>query len=75
MTHFNKARDARLSSTCPNCRADTSEKYRPFCSKRCADIDLGRWIVGGYVIESTSDDDEEDGVESEAGLGPETPSQ
>ena len=25
-------------------------KFRPFCSKRCADIDLGRWLKGNYVI-------------------------
>lgn len=24
--------------------------YRPFCSRRCADIDLGRWLKGGYAI-------------------------
>ncbi len=38
--------------TCPICRARTQEKYRPFCSKRCADIDLGRWMSGAYVIET-----------------------
>jgi hypothetical protein len=26
------------------------QKYRPFCSKRCADVDLGRWIGGDYRI-------------------------
>ena len=26
-------------------------KYRPFCSKRCADIDLGNWFVEKYVVE------------------------
>ena len=32
------------------------QKYRPFCSKRCADIDLGKWLTGGYAI---PDDDPE----------------
>lgn len=27
-----------------------SPAFRPFCSKRCADVDLGRWLKGGYVI-------------------------
>jgi len=36
--------------TCPICSKDADPKYRPFCSKRCADIDLGRWLTGGYVI-------------------------
>ena len=37
---------------CPICGKPADEKYRPFCSKRCADIDLGRWISGSYRIPS-----------------------
>lgn len=36
--------------SCPVCSRPTDPKYRPFCSKRCADIDLGRWLTGGYAI-------------------------
>ena len=36
-------------------------KYRPFCSKRCADIDLGTWFNEGYVIEGKNPIDEEEG--------------
>ena len=32
---------------CPICQKNTNPKYRPFCSRRCADIDLGRWLTGG----------------------------
>lgn len=35
---------------CPICSKSTDEKYKPFCSKHCADIDLGRWLKGSYVI-------------------------
>ncbi len=35
---------------CPICRKAVHEAYRPFCSKRCADIDLQRWLSGAYVI-------------------------
>lgn len=35
---------------CPICGKDAVPRYRPFCSKRCADIDLGRWLTGSYVI-------------------------
>lgn len=35
---------------CPICHKDSDPKYRPFCSKRCADIDLGRWLKGSYAI-------------------------
>lgn len=38
--------------TCPICRSETVRRYRPFCSKRCADLDLGRWITGAYAIPS-----------------------
>ena len=40
---------------CPICNKLTdSLKYRPFCSKRCADIDLGNWFTQSYVIEGKS---------------------
>ncbi len=36
--------------TCPICGKPTIAEYKPFCSKKCADIDLGRWLKGTYVI-------------------------
>ena len=45
--------------TCPICQKDTDPKYRPFCSRRCADIDLGRWLKGGYAIPGDPVDDAE----------------
>lgn len=44
--------------SCPICAKDTDEKYRPFCSRRCADVDLGRWISGSYVLPAEAIDDE-----------------
>ena len=35
---------------CPVCGKPSEEGFKPFCSKRCADIDLGRWLKGGYAI-------------------------
>ena len=35
---------------CPTCGAPAMDETRPFCSKRCADIDLGRWFQGAYAI-------------------------
>lgn len=51
--------------TCPICRKETDPKYRPFCSRRCADIDLGRWLTGAYAIpaeeeEAPGEDDRPD---------------
>lgn len=37
-------------SSCPICKKPSVAEYRPFCSKRCADIDLARWLRGDYVI-------------------------
>jgi uncharacterized protein len=35
---------------CPICGKPAAEQFKPFCSKRCGDIDLGRWLKGGYAI-------------------------
>jgi endogenous inhibitor of DNA gyrase (YacG/DUF329 family) len=35
---------------CPVCGQTPDQKFRPFCSKRCADIDLGRWLKGVYRV-------------------------
>jgi hypothetical protein len=35
---------------CPLCGKPATDRYKPFCSKRCADIDLGKWLKGGYAI-------------------------
>jgi endogenous inhibitor of DNA gyrase (YacG/DUF329 family) len=40
----------KKSKGCPICGKPISEDYRPFCSKRCADIDLGRWLGGRYAV-------------------------
>lgn len=38
------------TGACPICRKPREERYRPFCSKRCADVDLGRWFNGAYAV-------------------------
>ena len=45
-------RAVRTTAKCPGCGKDAAVPYRPFCSKRCADIDLGRWLKEGYRIET-----------------------
>lgn len=35
---------------CPICGKPSLQRYKPFCSARCADIDLGRWLKGSYVV-------------------------
>lgn len=36
--------------TCPICKKPADPAYRPFYSRRCADVDLGRWLKGSYAI-------------------------
>lgn len=45
-----------IGATCPICRKNPKvEAYKPFCSKRCADVDLQRWLVGSYVLPETDE--------------------
>ncbi len=46
--------------SCPICAKPAIAAYRPFCSRRCADIDLGRWLTGGYAIPSNEPVEDED---------------
>ena len=41
----------RIRMKCPICKKEFDDlKYKPFCSKRCADIDLGNWFSGKYAV-------------------------
>jgi hypothetical protein len=46
--------------TCPICRRPVDPRYRPFCSVRCANVDLGRWFGESYRV-PTEERDEEPG--------------
>jgi len=52
--------DSNTSIKCPICKKDTVPAFRPFCSKRCADVDLGRWLKGDYAIPSEAPVTEEE---------------
>ncbi len=45
---------------CPICKKPSSQQHHPFCSARCADIDLNRWLSGSYVIPAEPVEDEID---------------
>ncbi len=40
----------KAAGACPNCGKPASPAFKPFCSKRCADVDLNRWLSGTYAI-------------------------
>lgn len=44
---------------CPLCGKPRAEKFKPFCSKRCAQLDLGRWLKGHYAIPGRAEDEGE----------------
>ncbi|MEZ0212385.1 MAG: DNA gyrase inhibitor YacG [Xanthobacteraceae bacterium] len=45
---------------CPICGRAAVERYRPFCSARCADVDLHRWLSGRYAIPAVEGDDDDE---------------
>ena len=45
--------------TCPICARESDAKYRPFCSRRCADVDLGRCLTEGYAIPARPEEEDE----------------
>ncbi|MGB0747944.1 MAG: DNA gyrase inhibitor YacG [Magnetospiraceae bacterium] len=53
-------KDRRPGGKCPICRKKSVPDYRPFCSKRCADIDLGNWLGGDYTVPVIEEDGAED---------------
>ena len=41
---------------CPICRRPSSARNHPFCTPRCADVDLHRWLVGSYAVPAEEED-------------------
>ncbi len=48
---------ALTGKTCSICERPAIKAFRPFCSKRCADVDLGKWFQGSYSIPKPIDED------------------
>ncbi len=48
--HTRGARTRHLQGRCPVCGRATEARFEPFCSRRCADEDLARWLQGAYLI-------------------------
>ncbi len=46
------------AAKCPICGKPPEERYRPFCSKRCADVDLQRWLSGAYAVPAVEAEEE-----------------
>jgi uncharacterized protein len=57
---------------CPICSRLTDAKYRPFCSRRCADVDLSRWLRGSYAIPDSGESEDGDESSDSEGMPPAT---
>ncbi|MBX9931544.1 MAG: DNA gyrase inhibitor YacG [Methylobacterium sp.] len=44
---------------CPVCAKPAKPEFQPFCSARCADVDLGRWLTDRYAIPTPIDEEED----------------
>ncbi len=55
--------------SCPICQKEADPKYRPFCSRRCADVDLGRWLNGSYAVPVTEEEALDDLPDDAQGVG------
>jgi endogenous inhibitor of DNA gyrase (YacG/DUF329 family) len=58
----------RAKRPCPICAKPSQQKYHPFCSSRCAQIDLHRWLGGKYAVpaEEAPEEEERDSGSSRA---------
>jgi endogenous inhibitor of DNA gyrase (YacG/DUF329 family) len=65
----------RPKRPCPECGRSSARETFPFCSTRCKNVDLNRWLTGAYAIPVRDDEDEAGKLEGEApqpGSGPES---
>ncbi len=51
------------SPDCPVCHRPSVDRFRPFCSRRCADVDLGRWLTAQYRVPAEQDAEASPGEE------------
>jgi len=54
---LSKVTPLRKPVKCPSCKNLSSRETYPFCSKRCSDIDLGRWFNGSYALPDRQPDE------------------
>ena len=60
-----KVEPLRKPRPCPECRRPSTRESYPFCSERCRNVDLSRWLNGTYAIPVTEDETRADGGNDE----------
>ncbi|WP_421871411.1 DNA gyrase inhibitor YacG [Pararhizobium sp.] len=53
----------RKTVPCPECKRPSHREHYPFCSNRCRNVDLNRWLTGSYAIPVADDEAKADGEE------------
>lgn len=48
-----------MTRRCPSCEKPEALEFRPFCSRRCREVDLNRWFTGAYAVPAVELDDPE----------------
>ena len=48
--HLKIVKGHSRKAACPLCQKTAEVPHSPFCSRRCAQLDLGKWLTGGYAI-------------------------
>ena len=64
-----KVTPLRPRRPCPECGKPSARETYPFCSPRCKDVDLNRWLSGAYAIPARADEEDEDGKPQGEGPG------
>jgi endogenous inhibitor of DNA gyrase (YacG/DUF329 family) len=59
--------DMRDTRGCPICGKPVVARFRPFCSGRCADVDLNRWLSGTYAVPAVESEDDTEAPPQERG--------
>ena len=58
-SHISLMADA-ATKACPICGKAADAQFRPFCSRRCREVDLNRWLSGVYAVPVTADEEEDE---------------
>jgi uncharacterized protein len=59
--------EAKPARPCPVCGKPAQEHVRPFCSRRCADVDLHRWLSGTYRVPAVEQEDDSERATDDKG--------
>ena len=62
-----------MAATCPECGDPVDPAHKPFCSRRCADVDLHKWLSGRYAIPAAPDGEGDDEGDDEPAAPPPKP--